>query len=154
MNCPRRHICWQSKKFYWEGSPRRRAAGKGTQENCHVAPTAIWLAFSDFMVMGLISGLSLANHSDSESFLVVHTLFSQDGCQREGFWEVVGYVVSPFDLSWTLLVGGGLLVPYSLPGPPVIKQLMQMVTMVPGQGGWSVSELPLIKSSENLPNKR
>ena len=23
----------------------------------------------------------------------------------------------------------------SLPGPPVIKQLMQMVTMVPGQGG-------------------
>ena len=44
---------------------------------------------------GLVSGLSLANHSDSESFLVVHTLFSQDGCQREGFWEVVGHVVSP-----------------------------------------------------------
>ena len=41
------------------------------------------------MVMGLVSGLSLANHSDSESFLVVHALFSQDGCQREGFWEVV-----------------------------------------------------------------
>ena len=38
-----------------------------------------------FTVMGLVSGLSLANHSDSESFLVVHTLFSQDGCQREGF---------------------------------------------------------------------
>ena len=31
------------------------------------------------MVMGLVSGLSLANHSDSESFLVVHALFSQDG---------------------------------------------------------------------------
>ena len=29
---------------------------------------------------------------------VVHALFSQDGCQREGFWEVVGHV-SPFDLS-------------------------------------------------------
>ena len=86
------------------------------------------------MVMGLVSGLSLANHSDSESFLVVHTLFSQDGCQR-GFWEVVGYVVSLFDLSRTLLVGGGLLVPCSLPGSPVIKQLMKMVTMVPGQGG-------------------
>ena len=87
------------------------------------------------MVMGLVSGLSLANHSDSESFLVVHTLFSQDGCQREGFWEVVGHMVSCFDLSRTLLVGGGLLVPCSLPGPPVIKQLMQMVNMVPGQGG-------------------
>ena len=82
------------------------------------------------MVMGLVSRLSLANHSDSESFLVGHALFSQDGCQREGFWEVVGPVVSPFDLSRTLLVGVGLLVPCSLPGPPVVKQLMQMVTMV------------------------
>ena len=85
--------------------------------------------------MGLVSGLSLANHSDSESFLVVHALFSQDGCQREGFWEVVRQVVSPFDVSLTLPFGGGLLVPCSLPGPPVIKQLMQMVTVVPGQGG-------------------
>ena len=85
--------------------------------------------------MGLVSGLSLANHSDSESFLVVHALFSQDGCQREGFWEVVRPVVSPFDLYRTLLVGGGLLVPCSLPGPPVVKQLMQMVIIVPGQSG-------------------
>ena len=82
--------------------------------------------------MGLLSGLSLTNHSDSESFLVVYALFSQDGCQREGFWEVVGYVVYPFDLSQTLPVGGGLLVPCSLLGPPVIKHLMQMVTIVPG----------------------
>ena len=66
---------------------------------------------------------------------MVHALFSQDGCQREGFWEVVGHVVSPLDLSRTLPVGGDLLVPCSLPGPPVIKQLMQMVTMVPGLGG-------------------
>ena len=77
------------------------------------------------MVMGLVSGLSLANHSDSESFLVVHALFSQDGCQREGFWEVVRHVVSPFDLSRTLPVSG----------PPITKQLMQVVTVVPGQGG-------------------
>ena len=84
---------------------------------------------------GISFQLSLANHSDSESFLVVHALFSQDGCQREGFWKVVGQVASPFDLSRALLVGGGLLVPCSLPGPPVLKQLMQIVTMVPGQGG-------------------
>ena len=37
---------------------------------------------------------------------MVHALFSQDGCRREGFQEVVGQVVSPFDLSRTLLVGG------------------------------------------------
>ena len=65
------------------------------------------------MVLGLVSRLSLADHSDSESFLVVHALSSQDGCQREGFWEVVRQVVSPFDLSRTLPVGGGLFrVPY------------------------------------------
>ena len=63
---------------------------------------------------------------------MVHALFSQDGCQREGFWEVVRQVVSPFDLFQTLPVGGGLLVPCSLLGPPVIKHLMQMVTIVPG----------------------
>ena len=33
--------------------------------------------------------------------------------QPEGFWEVVGHAVSYFDLSPTLPVGGGLLVPYS-----------------------------------------
>jgi len=49
--------------------------------------------------MALGSVLSLASHSDSESFLEVHTSFSQDRCQREGFWEVVGHVVSPFHLS-------------------------------------------------------
>ena len=87
------------------------------------------------MVMGLVSRLSLANHSDSDSFLVVHALFSQDGCQREGFWEVVGPVVSPFDLSRTVPIAGALLVPCSLPGPPVVKQLMQIVTVAPGQGG-------------------
>ena len=92
-------------------------------------------AVSGFMVMVLVSGLSLANHSDSESFLTVHALSSQDGCQREGFWEVVRHVVSPFHLSRTFPVGGGLLVPCSLPGPPVLKQLMQIVTVVPGQGG-------------------
>jgi len=72
-------------------------------------------------VTGLVSGLSLANHSDSESFLVVPALFSQDGLQREGFWKAVGHMVSPFDLSRTLLVGGGLLVPCCLPGPPVLN---------------------------------
>ena len=90
-------------EIFWEGAPRQRAAGKGTQENCLVVPTAMWLAVSGFMVMELFSGLSLANHlrlaKISESFLVVHALFSQDGCQREGFWKVVGYVVSPFDPS-------------------------------------------------------
>ena len=92
------------------------------------------LAVLGFLVMGLVSWLSFASLSDSESFMVGPALFSHDGCHR-GFWKVVGHVVSPFDLSPTLAVGGGLLVLCSLPGPPVLKQLMQMVPMVPGQGG-------------------
>ena len=52
-----------------------------------------------FTVMGLVSGLFLATHSDSGAFLVVHALLSQDGCQQGGFWEVVGHVASPYDLS-------------------------------------------------------
>ena len=75
-----------------ESSPGQ---GKGTEENC----SSKWLTVSSFMVMGLVSRLSLADHSDSESFLVVHILFSQDGCQREGLWDVVRHVVSLFDLS-------------------------------------------------------
>ena len=66
------------------------------------------------MMMGLVSWLSLANHSDSESFLVVHALFSQDGCPREGFWEVVGQVVFPLtfpELFW-LVEAYYFLVPY------------------------------------------
>ena len=55
----------------------------------------MWLRVLGFMVMGLVSGLSLANRSDSGSFLVVHALLSQDRCQR-GFWEVEA---SPCELS-------------------------------------------------------
>ena len=58
--------------------------------------------------------------------------------------------MSPFDLSQTLPVGGGLLVPYSLPGSPVIKQLMEMVTMVPGRGGWFQS---MCFPRQNLPRQ-
>ena len=96
-----------------------RAESRRVREPRRTAVT--WLAVLGFMAMGLVSTLSLANHSDSESFLVVHALFSRDECQREGFWEVVRHVVSPFDLSRTLLVGGSLLVLCSSPGPPVVK---------------------------------
>ena len=54
----------------------REQEGKGTQEDC----SATWLTVSGFMVMGLVSVRSLANHFNSESFLVAHALLSQDGC--------------------------------------------------------------------------
>ena len=64
-------------------------------------------AVSGFMGMGLVSWLSLTNHPDSGSFLVSYALLNQDGCQREGFWEVEGQVASPLDISPTLPVGDG-----------------------------------------------
>ena len=73
------------------------------------------------MVIGLDSQLCLANHSDSGSFLVAHALLGQDEFQRGEFWEVGRMHGIYNDLSRILLVGGGLLVPCSLPGPPVIK---------------------------------
>ena len=36
----------------------------------------MWLTVLGVMVMGLVSGFSLANHFDSGSFLVVHALLS------------------------------------------------------------------------------
>ena len=102
--------------------PRRTALPRGSQSLV-------------FLVMGLVSGLSLANHSNS--------VFPGGARITRPRWMlargILGsgrtHAVSPFDLSRTFPGGGGLLVPYSLPGSPVIKQLMQMVTMVPGQGG-------------------
>ena len=51
--------------------------GKGTQKNC----SAMWLAASGFMVMGLVSPLSLANRSDPRSFQLMHASLRQDGFQ-------------------------------------------------------------------------
>ena len=49
--------------------------------------------------MGLVSELSLANHSDSRVLPGGARLVQPNEYQREGFWEVGGHVVSPFDLS-------------------------------------------------------
>ena len=46
----------------------------------------MWPAVLGFMGLGFVSGLSLANHSDSESFLVEHALFSQDAREESGRW--------------------------------------------------------------------
>ena len=64
----------------------------------------MWLAASGFMGMGLVPSLSLASHSDSGFFLVAQALLSQDGCQRKGFWEVVGHLLLTFpELFWLVV---------------------------------------------------
>ena len=66
----------KARDFIGRGHPGGEQQGKGVQENC----SATWLTVLGFMLMGLVSRLSLANHSDSESSLVAHALLSQDGC--------------------------------------------------------------------------
>ena len=66
----------KERTFTGKGYPGGDQEGKGTQEDC----SATWLAVLGFMVMGLVSGLSLANHFDSGSFLMC-ALLSQDGFQ-------------------------------------------------------------------------
>ena len=92
--------------------------GERTQEAC----SATWLSLG-FYVTGLVSELSLANHSNSGSFPVASASLSQDGSQQGGFWEIGGTheLVSPSDLCRLPPVGGILLVLRSLPRPPVIK---------------------------------
>ena len=73
----------KARHFIGKGHLGGEQEGEGTQENC----SATWHIVSGFMVMGLVSGFSLGNHS-----LVAHTWLSQGGCQQE-FWEVVGHGV-------------------------------------------------------------
>lgn len=51
--------------------------GEGNGENC----SATWLTVSGFMVIGLVSGVSLASHSELGSFLGAHESLHQDGFQ-------------------------------------------------------------------------
>ena len=51
----------KARDFIGRGHVGREQQGKWTQENC----SATWLAVSGFVLMELVSGLSLANHSDS-----------------------------------------------------------------------------------------
>ena len=75
----------KARDFIGKGRPGGEQEGQGTQENC----SAAWLTVSGFMVMGLVSRWSLANHSNSESFLVAHTHRSakMDASERDsGKW--------------------------------------------------------------------
>ena len=63
-----------NKRLYWEGALGGEQEGKGAQASCSATRPAVF----GFMVMGFVSGLSLADHSDTASFLVVYALLSQD----------------------------------------------------------------------------
>ena len=102
----RKWIVWgdtcadKARDFIGKGHPGGEQEGQGTQENC----SAAWLAVLGFMVMGLVSGLSLANHSDSVSFQVV--LRSMPERRILGGGRICGVSFWPFlnSSSWWWLI--------------------------------------------------
>ena len=106
----------KEKDFIGKGCLEGEQQGKGTQEDC----STTWLEVLGFMVMRFFFHVVFGWSLWLRVLPGVHTLLNQDECQWEGFWEVVGHMASPFDLSQILLVGGGLLVPCLLLRPLVV----------------------------------
>jgi len=113
------------------------------QENCHVAHSlrlyGHWVSFwvvsgQSFWLTVLPGGMSI----------------SQPPWGFLGGWQDVlslpscglACSPSPFSPSWILPVSFLLAAPPSLLGPPVVRQLRQVVIIVPGQGGWFRSTTP------------
>ena len=90
----------KARAFIRKGRPGREQQHKGAQEN----GSAAWLTDSGFMVMRLVFGLSLANHSDSGSFLVAprHNSAKMDSSEMDS-GRLVGHMdwhpLFPFDHS-------------------------------------------------------
>ena len=142
MNSLRRHTSRQSKRLYREGAPGWRAGGWGNPGEllCHVAR-------------------SLGFYGDGMSFQVV---------SGQSFWLRVppcgAHVAQPRWMPAKRILGGGvsfwpfpnssgwwwLISSVFLTRPPVVKWLSQMVTMVPGPGGWFQSMFPLTKLLQNM----
>ena len=109
------------------GRPGGEQQDRGAQEN----GSARWLTASGFIGMGLVSRLSLASHLARPTSVglrvlpVARTPLSQDGFQREGFWEVGG-LLPPLGPSQILPVNWGA-PPRSLAGPPVVRHLAEQL---------------------------
>ena len=82
MTCPSRSHADKARDVTGKGRLGGELAGQGTPKNCSA------LGVLGFMVMGLVWGLSQANHSDTGVFLVACAPLSQDGLHPEGFGEV------------------------------------------------------------------
>ena len=85
----------------------------------------MWFAVWGFMVMRLVSGfLWPIILTQGPSWWCTHHS-AKVGSSEKDSEGLVGHMdwrlLSPFELSRILPVGGSLLVPHSLPGPPVAR---------------------------------
>ena len=93
----------KAKDFIGKGHLGREQEGQGTQEN-----SAAWLTVSGFEVMRLVSRLSLGNHSDSESLLVVLTWHcsAKTDSREEDSGRLVGHMDRRLLSLWPFLNSG------------------------------------------------
>ena len=124
----------KAKDFIGKGRPGGEQQGEGPQETC----SATWLTASGFVVMGLVSGLSLANHlawpifglTQGPSWWCVHPSAKMHSGEEDS-GRLVG---RPFGPCRILPVSFRAAALRSLLGPPVVRQLRQAVISMPGQG--------------------
>ena len=123
------------------GAQAESSKVRETQEN----GSAMWFTVSGFMVMGVVSGLTLASHCawpvvDSGSFLGAQATLNQDGFQCQGFWEVGRahpLLPLPFASPHSRILPVGFSTCLNIPYETSCCEItMQMVIIVPGQGGW------------------
>ena len=120
----------KARDFIGRGHPSGEQEGEGTQENCF----ATWLSVSGFMVMGLVSGWSLADHSNSVfpggARIAQPRWMLARGTLGSGWTRSVSFRPFPNSSGWWWLISSIFLTKISCH-----KQLMGMITMVPGHGG-------------------
>ena len=125
MNCLRRRMYWQRKSFYWERAPGQRAGGLGNPGEllCHVAGNLRF--YGDRISFRVVFSQSFWLPGGAR--LVQPRWKPERRILRGG--QTCGASFWPFPNSsgWWWLLSSVFLTRTSC--------LMQMVTMVPGQGG-------------------
>ena len=88
----------KAKDFIGKGHPGREQQGKETQESC----SSPWFGISGFMVVGLVSGLSLANCSD---WWCMHCSVKIDASEKDsGRWKHTWHLLATFSELFRLVV--------------------------------------------------
>ena len=143
MNCLRRHTRWQSKRLSWKGVDSSRVR-EARELPCHAAhslrfydggassPGCLWPIMLFVSIFGWTQGPFLwCTH------LLVKMVSSARVSGRLAGHNIDWHLLPPFGPSRIPPVGlgGSSSVLCSLSGPPVVRQFMQVVITVPGQGG-------------------
>lgn len=111
---------------------------------CHVAHRLRFYGngVSCWVVSGQPSCLTYI-WSDPVSFPVVYASLSQGEFQREDgkttLWAGVSFLLLAHSKSFQLVL---VTTPYSLSEPPVSRQHIHVVVIMPGQGRWLLSAVP------------